>query len=124
VDPSGKTNIVNYYAKPNGGSFDRVSLESFGNRSARYEALANDTIKNKPDAITLRVKEDANGNGHTISLQKNPDGKTYTVIDTSQSKINGTPFDPENFESSILGSTDTVLNPYAKEDPKGYDYVK
>jgi hypothetical protein len=46
------------------------------------------------------------------------------VVDTSQPSINGSIFDPMNFKNSRLGSSDTVLNPYAKEDPKGYDYVK
>ncbi|MBM9547359.1 hypothetical protein JWG40_10050 [Leptospira sp. 201903074] len=119
----GTKDIVNHYAKPNGGNFDRVSLEDKGSRSARYEALASDLIKNRPEAITLRVKE-VDEKGHTISLQRNLDGKTYTVIDTSQSEINGTQFDPENFENSELGNAQSESNPYKEFLPKAYDYVK
>jgi hypothetical protein len=118
----GTANIVNHYANSSGRSFERVSLESSGNRTDRYEALANDLIEKKPAAITLRVK-DIDGKGHTISLQRNPDNRTYTVVDTAQPTINGTIFDPENISDSPLGNNDQRLNPYAKLLPKGYDYV-
>jgi hypothetical protein len=119
----GTANIVNHYANSSGRSFERVSLESSGNRTDRYEALANDLIEKKPAAITLRVK-DIDGKGHTISLQRNPDNRTYTVVDTAQPTINGTIFDPENFENSSIVNVLNQNNPYAGEFPKGYDYVK
>jgi len=115
-------NIVNYYAKEHGRAFDRVSLQSLGSREERYNQLANDLIKNKPEAITLRVKEDANEHGHTISMFRLPNG-TYKVVDTAQPSINGTIFDPANVKGSPLGRNDDN-NPYYEKSPKGYDYVK
>ncbi|EOQ95254.1 hypothetical protein LEP1GSC195_1860 [Leptospira wolbachii serovar Codice str. CDC] len=93
-------------------------------RQAGYKIIGDFLAENRPEAITLRVKDDGTGKGHTISLQRNLDGKTYTVIDTSQSKINGTQFDPENFENSELGNAQSESNPYKEFLPKAYDYVK
>jgi len=116
-------NIMNHYAKEHGKGFDRISLQGLDTRAERYDQLSKDLIEKKPESITLRVKEESDGRGHTISLHRLPNG-TYKVVDTSQPSINGSIFDPMNFKNSRLGSSDTVLNPYAKEDPKGYDYVK
>ncbi len=119
--------IVNHYAAASGGKFDRISLVSekpdspVRNRAERYEALGQFLKDKHPEAITLRVKDD-NGKGHTISLQRNIDGK-YTVVDTAQPTVNGSIFDPENVKDSLLGKKDSS-NPYAQFDPKGFDYVK
>lgn len=122
--------IVNLYAGVNGGKFDRVSLvsesptsEVVRDRSQRYEALGQFLNEKHPEAITLRVKEDAKGKGHTISLHRNPDGRTYTVVDTAQPTINGTLFDPAKPLESSLGKDDPS-NPYYNEKPVKFDYVK
>ncbi|TDY66744.1 hypothetical protein CLV96_3854 [Leptospira meyeri] len=77
--------------------------------------------------ITLRVKEDINLNGHTISLHRNaPDvnGKvTNTFVDTGNSKMNGTLFDLENPLKTGLGSNRTTYV-YRDQLPRRFDYIK
>lgn len=84
--------------------------------------------KEQPLAITLRVKDNGNGSGHTISLQRNPmkDGRyTYTVVDGSSStKVNGTEFDPYDVAGSVLGNPKDDLNVYKAYPPYNFDYVK
>ncbi|TGL23568.1 hypothetical protein EHQ47_06770 [Leptospira bourretii] len=95
-----------------------------GDRQSGYKIIGDFLAENRPEAITLRVKDDGKGKGHTISLQRNPDGKTYTVIDPA-SKANGTKFDPENLKDSFLSkeSPDT-RNPYWDKPPYTFDYIK
>ncbi|TGM58042.1 hypothetical protein [Leptospira vanthielii] len=96
-------------------------------RAEGYKILGDFLKKEQPLAITLRVKDNGSGTGHTISLQRNPmkDGRyTYTVVDGSQSTtVNGTEFDPEDVENSVLGDPKNGLNKYAEYAPYNFDYI-
>ncbi|MCW7457672.1 hypothetical protein ND856_09860 [Leptospira bandrabouensis] len=93
-----------------------------------YQVIADFLKKEQPLAITLRVKDNGSGSGHTISLQRNPikDGRyTYTVVDGSSStRVNGTTFDPYNVAGSVLGDPRDPLNDYAKHPPYNFDYIE
>jgi hypothetical protein len=91
-------------------------------RQAGYQIIGDWLKENRPEAITLRVKDDGK-HGHTISLQRNSDGKTYTVIDPA-SKANGTQFDPENVRESFIGDPTDLDNPYKDKAPYRFDYIK
>ncbi|TGM93606.1 hypothetical protein EHR02_12840 [Leptospira levettii] len=59
--------------------------------------------------ITLRVKDNGSGSGHTISLQRNPmkDGRyTYTVVDV----MIYTPNFPEKDWDEITNHVIAILN--------------
>ncbi|MCW7492819.1 hypothetical protein ND861_07395 [Leptospira sp. 2 VSF19] len=93
-----------------------------GDRQAGYKIIGDFLKENRPEAITLRVKDDGTGKGHTISLQRDPDGKTYTVIDPA-SNANGTKFDPNNVGASFI-VRDSIDNKYAENAPYTFDYIK
>ncbi len=141
--PNGGTNtIINTYMNGN-GSFhrwnddkshpplpqgDRSNPASVASaRAEGYQIIADFLKKEQPLAITLRVKDNGSGSGHTISLQRNPmkDGRyTYTVVDGSESTtVNGTEFDPENVSGSVLGDINNDLNVYKKYPPYNFDYI-
>lgn len=127
--------VVNYYSHGL-GKFERTELTFANNdqsvniereRRSAYQELANSLIRENPTALTLRVKEDLNKKGHTISLIRNAPNSngqiTYTVVDTGNSKMNGTIFDPSNPLDSVLGS-DGIDNAYRSYLPRRYDLIK
>ncbi len=72
--------VVNYYSHGL-GEFKRTDLTFAQNdknvdmnmeRERVYQELGDKLLKDKPQVITLRVKEDINLKGHTISLHRNP----------------------------------------------------
>ncbi|TGK54178.1 hypothetical protein [Leptospira bouyouniensis] len=103
------------------GKIDNTPF-SEAERDRRYLNLGEDLLTNKPQAITLRVHD-----GHTISLHRNPPdvtGKvTYTVVDTGNSSINGTIFDPNNPLLSPFGNS-TASGVYGKYLPKHFDMIE
>ncbi|TGM34030.1 hypothetical protein [Leptospira biflexa] len=109
------------------GFVNDTNIDMRMERERVYQELGDKLLKDKPQVITLRVKEDINLKGHTISLHRNaPDvnGKvTYTVVDTGNSKMNGTIFDPENPLESTLGMSD-IQNAYSNHLPRRFDYIK
>jgi hypothetical protein len=122
--------VLSYYSQGLGtfernkfyeGKIDNTPF-SEAERDRRYLNLGEDLLTNKPQAITLRVHD-----GHTISLHRNPPdvtGKvTYTVVDTGNSKMNGTIFDPENPLESSIGKIEKS-NSYKDYLPKHYDMIK
>ncbi|MCG6150476.1 hypothetical protein [Leptospira bandrabouensis] len=128
--------VVNYYSHGL-GKFERTELTLAKNdtnvdlrmeRERVYQQLGGEILKHhNPQVITLRVKEDINSKGHTISLHRNPpdvNGKiTYTVVDTGNSKMNGSIFDPNDPLSSKLGSYGTT-NVYRDYLPRRFDYIE
>lgn len=127
--------VVNYYSHGL-GKFERTELTLAKNdtnvdlrmeRERVYQQLGDEILKHNPQVITLRVKEDINSKGHTISLHRNqPDanGKiTYTVVDTGNSKMNGSIFDPKNPIESKLGMSD-IQNDYSNYLPRRFDYIE
>ncbi len=122
--------VLSYYSQGL-GTFERnkfyegeVDSDNFslGERNERFQKLGDDLLSKNPIAVTLRVHE-----GHTISLHRNPPdptGKiTYTVVDTGNSKMNGTIFDPENPLESSIGKIEKS-NSYKDYLPKHYDMIK
>jgi hypothetical protein len=110
---------------PQGDRTNPASVASA--REEGYQVIADFLKKEQPLAITLRVKDDGSGIGHTISLQRNPmkDGRyTYTVVDGSQSTtVNGTEFDPYDIKTSVLGNPGHNLNDYKDYAPYNFDYI-
>ncbi|MCG6150474.1 hypothetical protein [Leptospira bandrabouensis] len=95
--------VLSYYSQGL-GTFERTKFYegktdslpmTVEERDRRYQSLGDDLLKHNLTAVTLRVHD-----GHTISLHRNPpdvNGKvTYSVVDTGNSKMNGSIFDPEN----------------------------
>ncbi len=114
---------MNHYASSENLNYRRQALPE--NRNESYSMLAEKLRSLDSNSVTLRVKDDrkeGSHQGHTISLVRNEDQKTWTVIDTANKELNGTKFDPAKWQDSLLGNPSN--SPYKDHSPYRVDFLQ
>lgn len=94
---------VDYYANAWNKKMERTPIQN-PKKIVDRVVIPTEFINDRPKAVQLRLAKEGqlDSGSHSVSAVLSSDGRTYTIIDSNNKKVNGTPFDPENPSASVL----------------------